>query len=169
MTPVPVTWELGTDEGVATFYPYLADLPITQILFLVGLTAALLGILGLPTGSCGPMLRRSATAITIIGLLLAGIATVLAGTGRLDQHGMIAVPALHRAASDRPVRYTPVCRTCHRGHRHRRQSRAGAGRGHLRTAERLRPGNRSRGGCGGAPVRHAAAGRTTRLAGRACS
>src|SRR5262249_3562094 len=29
--------------------------------------------------------------------------------GKLDAHGMIAIPALHDAASDQPVRYTPVC------------------------------------------------------------
>ena len=33
----------------------------------------------------------------------------LAGTGRMDAHGMIAVPALHDAASDVPVHYTAVC------------------------------------------------------------
>jgi hypothetical protein len=102
-------WELGTDEGVATFYPYLSDLPLAQVMFLAGLTAALLGILGLPAGSGGPSLRRSAAAITATGLLLAGTAVALAGTGRLDKHGMIAIPALHRAAEDRPIRYTPVC------------------------------------------------------------
>jgi len=30
-------------------------------------------------------------------------------TGRMDAHGMIAIAALHDAASDRPVRYTPAC------------------------------------------------------------
>jgi hypothetical protein len=33
----------------------------------------------------------------------------LAGTGQLDSQGMIAIPALHDAASDRPLRFTPVC------------------------------------------------------------
>jgi hypothetical protein len=33
----------------------------------------------------------------------------LAGTGRLDPHGMIVIPALHDAAAGQPVRYTPVC------------------------------------------------------------
>jgi len=33
----------------------------------------------------------------------------LAGTGRLDPHGMIAIPALHDAAAGQPVRYTPAC------------------------------------------------------------
>ena len=33
----------------------------------------------------------------------------LAGTGRMDAQGMIAIPALHDAASDVPVHYTAVC------------------------------------------------------------
>ena len=102
-------WELGSDEGIATFYPYLPDLPIAQLMFLGGLTAALLGALGLPAGAGGRWLRRVAGAITVAGLLAAGTAVALAGAGRLDAHGMIAIPALHNAADDRPIRYTPVC------------------------------------------------------------
>jgi hypothetical protein len=103
-------WELGTtDEGVATFYPYLPDLPIAQLMFLAGLTAALLGILGLPAGSGGRRLRGCAAALTTAGVLAAVTATALAGTGRLDPHGMIAIPALHNPADDRPVPYTPAC------------------------------------------------------------
>ena len=68
-------------------------------------------------GRAGPARRaaagdgcaRPAAAITAAGLLAAGTAVALAGTGKLDAHGMIAIPALHDAASDRPVRYTPVC------------------------------------------------------------
>jgi hypothetical protein len=78
-------------------------------MFLAGLTAAVLGALALPTGSGLRSLRRSAVAVTTAGLLAAGTAVALAGTGRLDAHGMIAIPALHDAASDRPLRYTPVC------------------------------------------------------------
>ena len=48
-------------------------------------------------------------AVTTAGLLAAGTAVALAGTGRLDAHGMITIPALHDAASDRPLHYTPVC------------------------------------------------------------
>jgi hypothetical protein len=104
-------WELGTGgEGVATFHRYLPDLPIVQLIFLAGLTAALLGVLGLPAGSGGPRLRRSAAMAAAGGLLAAGTAVALAGTGRLDANGMIAVPLLHRAADDRARPYTPVCR-----------------------------------------------------------
>jgi hypothetical protein len=102
-------WNLGPNEGVATFYRYLPDLPIIQTVFLVGLTAALLGVLGLSGGAGGKGLRRSAAAITAVGLLAAGTAVALAGTGRLDAHGMIAIPAVHDAADDLPVAYTPVC------------------------------------------------------------
>jgi hypothetical protein len=102
-------WDTGPDAGVATFYPYLADLPIAQVMFLAGLTVAVLGALALPAGPGGRWLRRPAAAVAAAGLLAAGTAVALAGTGKLDAHGMIAIPALHDAASDRPVRYTPVC------------------------------------------------------------
>src|SRR6185369_10926790 len=103
-------WELGTYEGLATFYPYLPDLAIAQLIFLAGITGVLLGALGLPAGAGGPGLRRSAAALTAAGLLVAGGAVALAGTGRLDPHGMVAIPLLHNAADDRPIPYTPVCR-----------------------------------------------------------
>jgi hypothetical protein len=106
---VAAPWDIGPDAGVATFYHYLPDLPIAQVMFLAGLTVAVLGALALPGGPGGTWLRRPAAAITAAGLLAAGTAVALAGTGRLDAHGMIVIPALHDAASDRPVRYTPVC------------------------------------------------------------
>jgi len=102
-------WDTGPDAGVATFYPYLPDLPIAQVMFLIGLTIAVLGALALPRGSGGRSLRAAAAAITGAGLVAAGTAVGLAGTGKLDDHGMIAIPALHNAASDRPIRFTPVC------------------------------------------------------------
>ncbi len=102
-------WDTGPDAGVGTFYHYLPDLPIAQVIFLAGLTVAVLGVLGLPASSGGRWLHRSAAAITAAGLLAAGTAVALAGTGRMDAHGMIAIPALHDAASDRPILYTPVC------------------------------------------------------------
>ena len=102
-------WDTPPDPEVGTFFAYVPDLPIAQVMFLTGLTAAVLGALALPTGSGLRSVRRSAVAITTAGLLAAGTAVALAGTGRLDAHGMITIPALHDAASDRPLRYTPVC------------------------------------------------------------
>jgi hypothetical protein len=102
-------WDLGPQAGVATFYPYLPDLPIAQVMFLAGLTVALLAALALPAGSSGRALRTVAAGLTGAGLLAAGTAVGLAGTGTLDAHGMIAIPALHDAASDQPLQFTPAC------------------------------------------------------------
>ena len=63
---------------------------------------------GVPVAD-GPRLRWLAAVLTAAGLAAAGTAVALAGTGRLDPHGMIVIPALHDAASDQPVRYTPAC------------------------------------------------------------
>jgi hypothetical protein len=90
------------------FYPYLPDLAIAQVLFLTGLAAAALGTLGLPAPAGGRWLRGAAAAVTVAGLAAAGTAVGLAGTARVQAHGMV-IPALHDAASNRPVPYTPVC------------------------------------------------------------
>jgi hypothetical protein len=100
-------WDLAHDPGVGTFYPYLPDLFIAQVMFLTGLTVAVLAALALPGGR--GWLRRPAAVITMAGLLAAGTGVALAGTGKLDAHGMIAIPALHDAANDRPLSYRPVC------------------------------------------------------------
>ena len=152
---VAAPWDIGPDAGVATFYPYLPDLPIAQVMFLAGITVAVLSALALPAGPGGRWLRRPAAAVTAAGLLAAGTAVALAGTGRLDAHGMIAIPALHDAASDRPVRYTPVCshtpnpglpepRLCRVPAGHGGRPRAGAHRGG-RPARRAGPDQPGRG------------------------
>jgi hypothetical protein len=100
---------VGTDPGIATFYHYLPDLAIAQVVFLAGLTLAVTGALGAPAGSGSRWVRGVAAACALAGLAAAGTAVALAGTGRLEPYGMIAIPALHNAASDQPIRYTPVC------------------------------------------------------------
>jgi hypothetical protein len=102
-------WDIGPDAGVATFYPYAPDLAMTQMMFPAGLTMALLAALALPRGTGGRRLRAAAAAVAAAGLVAAGTAVALAGTGKLDTQGMIAIPALHDAASDRPIHFTPVC------------------------------------------------------------
>jgi hypothetical protein len=110
VTPIVAgPWDNGGDQGVATFYHYLPDLPIAQVMFLAGLTVALLGALTLPAGSGRRSLRTGAAALATAGLVAAGTAAWLAGTGSMDQHGMIAIPALHDAANDQPIPFTPVC------------------------------------------------------------
>jgi hypothetical protein len=98
---------IGADPGVATFYPYLPDLSIAQVMFLGGITLALLGVLGLPSRPW--RIRASAAMLAAAGLAAAGTAVGLAGAARLDPHGMTVIPALHDAASDQPVSYTPAC------------------------------------------------------------
>jgi hypothetical protein len=98
-------FDIGAAPGVASFYPYLPDLSIAQVMFVAGLTIAILGALGIPVAR----VRWLAAVITAAGLAAAGTAVALTGTGRLDPHGMIAIPALHDAASDQPLRYTPAC------------------------------------------------------------
>jgi hypothetical protein len=106
---VPNAWDVGPADGLGTFYHYLPDLPIVQVLFLGGLTVTVLGALGLAPAAGGRWLRAAAACSAAVGVVAASAAVALAGTGRLDDHGMIAIPAIHDAASDRPIRYTPAC------------------------------------------------------------
>jgi hypothetical protein len=95
-------------DSFGVFYPYLPDLAIIQVLFLAGLAVAALGALGLPAAAGGRWLRGAAVALIAAGLLAAGTGVGLAGTARLEAHGIV-IPALHDVASDKPVPYTPVC------------------------------------------------------------
>ena len=90
------------------FYPYLPDLPIARVMFLAGIAVAALGLTGLPARAGGRRLRRAAVVVTLAGVAAAGTAVGLADTARLGPHGMV-IAALHDAASDRPIGYTPVC------------------------------------------------------------
>ena len=103
----PTTWQPAEDVG--TFYHYLPDVSAAQVMFLGGIAVAALGVLGLPAVAGGRRLRVAAAVVTVAGLAAAGTATGLIGTARPGANGMV-IPALHDAASDRPVPYTPVCR-----------------------------------------------------------
>jgi hypothetical protein len=110
ISPIVVgPWDLGPNTDVGTFYRYVPDLSIAQVTFLVGVTVGLMATLGLTARAGDRRVRRAAAALTVGALLFAGTAVGLAGTGRVDRQGMIAIPALHDAANDAPVRYTPVC------------------------------------------------------------
>jgi hypothetical protein len=56
----------------------------------------------------GGRLRRAAVVVTLAGVAAAGTASVLVRTARLTPHGTV-IAALHDAANDRPIGYTPVC------------------------------------------------------------
>lgn len=100
-------WDVGLDPAIGILYPYVPDQSIAQLMFLGGLVIAVLGVMALP-GSARSV-RVAASALAAAGLLAAGTAVKLTGTGRLDSYGMMTIPALHNAASDRPIQFTPVC------------------------------------------------------------
>jgi hypothetical protein len=96
------------DDSYGVFYPFLPDLAIAQLMLLGGVMAAALGALGLASARGGRWLRGLAAWLTVAGVAAAAAAIGLAGTARVEAHGIV-IPALHDAASDRPVSYTPVC------------------------------------------------------------
>jgi hypothetical protein len=95
-------------DAFGVFSPYLPDLAITQVLFLAGLAAAVLGGLGLRAAAGGRWLRCVAAALAAAGLAAAGTGVGLAGTARPEANGIV-IPALHDTANDKPIAYTPVC------------------------------------------------------------
>ncbi len=112
----------GNDAGV--FYPVAPDVSIVQVMFYAGATLGAVGLLGLSprTGGAGwrgaldlasgggAWLRAVATAVFAAGIALAVVGFGLAATARASSvTGGIEVPALHDSASDKPIRYTPVC------------------------------------------------------------
>ena len=119
----PGTSPPNVDAGV--FYHALPDVPIAQVMFMGGITAALLGVLSL-----APVLRKLASngwpvrgtlvagdgwwlRVIAVVLLAAGVAASwtaysLAGTAKLTAVGW-EIPALHDAASDKPVPFVPDC------------------------------------------------------------
>jgi hypothetical protein len=107
ISPMGTSAYLSPDSG--NFYPFLPDLSIAQIMFLCGLGIAALGVMGLPLANTGPWLRSATVALTVAGLASAGTAIGLTGTARVEANGVV-IPALHDAASDQAIRYTPYCR-----------------------------------------------------------
>ncbi|HEV3067960.1 MAG TPA: hypothetical protein VGY50_08950 [Streptosporangiaceae bacterium] len=104
--PTMSTGNFGQDAGI--FYQFLPDLPIARVIFAAGVAAVAVGLLGLPVSAGGLRLRRSAAVVTATGAAAAVAAIVLAFTAHLGPYGTV-IPALHDAASDRPIPYTPVC------------------------------------------------------------
>jgi len=107
------------DDGV--FYHVAPDLAIAQVMFLGGITVALLGLLtlapvfrvsyrGLLAGvsRVGRWLCVAGVALLAAGVAAAATAFSLTGTAKPGVSGW-DIPALHDAASDQPVPYTPDC------------------------------------------------------------
>jgi hypothetical protein len=104
--PTMSTGNFGQDAGI--FYQFLPDLPMARVMFAAGVAVAAVGLLGLPVGAGGPRLRRCAAAVTVTGVTAVVAAIALAFTAYVGPYGTV-IPALHDAASDRPIPYTPVC------------------------------------------------------------
>ena len=103
----PTTSVPPADVGV--FYHYLPDVAIAQLMFLLGLTAVVLGALGLARAADGGRrLRRAAAVLSVAGLAATGTAIGLVGTAHEGTAGEV-IPALHDAANDRLIAFTPVC------------------------------------------------------------
>ena len=96
------------DKDAGLFYPFLPDVQIARVMFAAGVAVAAAGLLGLPASAGGPRLRRSAAVVTAAGVAAAVTAVALASTAQVGPNGAV-IPALHDAASDRPILYTPVC------------------------------------------------------------
>ncbi len=114
------------DTGV--YYHVAPDVPITQVMFMIGIAVALFGVLGLAPGlrelassgglrsvraviaqGDGWLLRAVTVALIACGVAASWTAFALAGTARPDAAGGWEIPALHSAASDQPVPVTPDC------------------------------------------------------------
>ena len=104
--PTMSTGNFGQDAGI--FYQWLPDLPIARVIFAAGVAAVAVGLLGLPVSAGGPRLRRTAAVVAVTGAAAAVAAIALAFTAQVGPYGTV-IPALHDAANDRPIPYTPVC------------------------------------------------------------
>ena len=104
----PTTSVPADDIGV--FYHYLPDPAIAQLMFLLGLTAVVLGALGLAQAADGgPRLRCAAAVLGVVGVAATGTAIGLVGTAHQAAAGEV-IPALHGAANDRLITAHPRVR-----------------------------------------------------------
>jgi hypothetical protein len=107
------------DAGV--FYRVAPDLAIAQVMFMGGITVGLFGLLTLApvfrvsyrgllsaVGHVGRWLFVAGVALLAAGAAASATAFTLAGTAKPGVSGW-DIPALHDAASDHPIPYTPDC------------------------------------------------------------
>jgi hypothetical protein len=124
----PASAQSSVDTGV--YHHVAPDLSITQVMFMGGIAVALFGVLGLApelrqlassggrtllraalAGADGWLLRAVAAILVACGVAASWTAFALAGTAKPDAAGGWEIPALHSAASDRPVPAIPDCRS----------------------------------------------------------
>ncbi len=109
----PISVPPPVETGV--YYHVPPDVPIVQVMFMVGIAVALFGVLSLAPGlrqlasAGGRPLRVAAVTLVACGVAASWTAFALAGTARPDADSGWQIPALHSAASDQPVPVTPDC------------------------------------------------------------
>jgi hypothetical protein len=115
----PETAEPPVDLGV--FYHVPPDVAIAQVMFMGGITVALLGVLTLApvyrvsypelrsaAGRAGQWLCAAGVALLLAGVAASWTAYSVTGAATDGVNGW-QIPALHDAASDNPIPYTPDC------------------------------------------------------------
>ncbi len=124
----PASAQSSVDTGV--YHHVAPDLSITQVMFMGGIAVALFGVLSLApelrqlassggrtllraalAGADGRLLRAVAVILVACGVAASWTAFALAGTAKPDAAGGWEIPALHSAASDRPVPAISACRS----------------------------------------------------------
>jgi hypothetical protein len=118
---------VATDDGrprnvdVGVFYHALPDVSIAQVMFMGGVLLVMVGLLALLPAARVPGVRVSPIAagrrLTVVlaavgvacGVAASATAFALAGTARYSLATGWGISALHDAADDQPVPYTPNC------------------------------------------------------------
>jgi hypothetical protein len=108
-----------TAADVGVFYHVAPDVSIAQVMFIGGVIIAMAGLLalspvtggrrGLSLGGVGKWVTAAGAILVACGVAASATAFSLAGTAQYASATGWAIPALHDAASDQPVPYTPVC------------------------------------------------------------
>jgi hypothetical protein len=100
-----------TAADVGVFYHVAPDVSIAQVMFIGGVIILMAGLLALSPVTGGVGKRVTAVGAILVACAVAASATAfsLAGTAQYASATGWAIPALHDAASDQPVPYTPWC------------------------------------------------------------
>lgn len=101
----PIYPSFGLNASV--FYAPRSDLSMVKILMYIGILGIALGVTALYFRADRPSIRRTGTALLVVGIAFAATAGGLDATARSDEHGVI-VSALDNTAI-LAVPYTPVC------------------------------------------------------------
>ena len=111
-----------TAPDVGVFYRVAPDIAIAQVMFIGGVIIVMAGLLalspvtgggrrGLSLGGVGQRVTVTGAVLVACGVAASATAFSLAGTAQYASATGWSIPALHDAASDQPVPYTPVCAT----------------------------------------------------------